>query len=149
MPHQTQQLIIHRDVNLIRRRATLFIGDIFPLERMFFSGNAIYLLKTIPRLVNVSYNVEIRLAFNHEHKSTPHKWLLIRFFLPIDQFLTFTFKIFHEVNLYPVVEGCFKNKKVFIEGLSSAHTILKISHQCVLLADHVRQWRLLFAAPHR
>ncbi len=69
------QLIIHRDVNLIRRRATLFIGDIFPLECLFFSGNSINLLKTIPRLVNVSYNVEIRLALNHEHK-----WLLIGLF---------------------------------------------------------------------
>ncbi len=60
-------LIIHRDVNLIRR-TTLFIGDIFPLECLFFSGNSIHLLKTIPRLVNVSY-IEIRLALNHEHKS--------------------------------------------------------------------------------
>ncbi len=70
-------LIIHRDVNLIRRRATLFVGDIFLLECLFFSGNSINLLKTIQRLVKVSY-VEIRL--NHEHKSTPHKWLLIRLF---------------------------------------------------------------------
>ncbi len=71
---------VSRDVNLIRRRATLFIGEIFPLECLFFSGNSINLLKTIPRLVNVSYNVEIRLALNHEHKSTPHKWLLIGLF---------------------------------------------------------------------
>ncbi len=73
-------LIIHRDVNLIRRRATLFIRDIFALECLFFSGNSIHLLKTIPRLVNVYYNVEIRLALNHEHKSTPPKWHLIGLF---------------------------------------------------------------------
>ncbi len=27
-------------------------------------------------------------------------------------------------------EGCFKNKKVFIEESSSAQTILKVSHKC-------------------
>ncbi len=64
-------LIIHRDVNLI---------SIFMLECLFFSGNSINLLKTIQRLVNVSYNVKIRLALNHEQKSTPHKWLLIGLF---------------------------------------------------------------------
>ncbi len=58
----------------------IYIYIIFPLERLFFSGNSINLLKTIPRLVNVSYNVEIILALNHEHKSTPHKWLLIGLF---------------------------------------------------------------------
>ncbi len=37
------------------------------------------------------------------------------------------------------VEGCFKNKKVFIEELSSAQTILIASHIWgVLLAGHVK-----------
>ncbi len=53
---------------------------IYDVSLFVYSGNSIHLLKTIPRLVNVSYNVEIRLALNHEHKSTPHKWLLIGLF---------------------------------------------------------------------
>ncbi len=52
-------LIIHRDVNLIRRHATLFIGDIFPLECLFFSGNAINLLKT-----TTIWPIALRLHFN-------------------------------------------------------------------------------------
>ncbi len=62
-----------------KARNTIFRGH-FPARMLFFSGNSIHLLKTIPRLVNVSYNVEIRLALKHEHKSTPYKWLLIGLF---------------------------------------------------------------------
>ncbi len=47
---------------------------IYDVSLFAYSGNSINLLKTIPRLV--SYNVEIRLALNHEHK-----WLLIGLFI--------------------------------------------------------------------
>ncbi len=62
-----------------KARNTIYRGHC-PARMFAYSGNSINLLKTIPRLVNVSYNVEIRLAFNHEHKSTPHKRLLIGLF---------------------------------------------------------------------
>ncbi len=45
------------------------------------------------------------------------------------------------------VEGCFKNKKVFIEELSSAQTVLIASHiWSVLLAGHVKAMPLSAAA---
>ncbi len=38
---------------------------IYDVSLFAYSGNSIHLLKTISKLVNVSYNVEIRLALNH------------------------------------------------------------------------------------